>query len=372
MPFNVGYRRALYQGAGVRGAKEITQLTFPSQGITGSAQTVIFNTAGLGIGGATTQLETIQGWDNEGWTLSDESTQVISLFLFNQQFDFYTGSSNPGGGIGVSWGPVYWFITTQQQAMEQLRDAMNGVGFNASAYDGGGGNWVCEVEHYVGFGCNISTPSSYVSVSVTSAGDPVNVTPDAQITVYDASNVPRTFNLFTFYGDSYGNWSTALQTAMEITGDFSLTFTGIDFESVHIANTGTGAASSPYISGVPDMGIGVESAGVTTVTNVGAGEYFNISSPSTAYKIWFKVGASGSAPGGGGTKIEVDIAAAASNTTVAAAVKTALDAISGTPFSTSRASNVLTVTNSLTGAATDASNGTITSGFSVSVTTQGS
>ena len=99
-------------------------------------------------------------------------------------------------------------------------------------------------------------------------------------------------------------------------------------------------------------------------------KYFTISSTTVNYYVWFNVGAAGVDPAPGGTGVVVAISANATAATVATAVKSALDGISGgAVFTTTRNTATLTITNGVAGKVTDAAaNNT---GFTVTMTTQG-
>jgi hypothetical protein len=116
-----------------------------------------------------------------------------------------------------------------------------------------------------------------------------------------------------------------------------------------------------------------EVSSVDTVADVSGnlgGKYFDISSITTDYRVWYNVSGGSSAPSAGGkTLVEVGIVANDTNVTVATNTKTALDAIVGTPFATVRGTNDLTITNNVAGNSANVSAGN--SGFTVGTDTQG-
>lgn len=104
-----------------------------------------------------------------------------------------------------------------------------------------------------------------------------------------------------------------------------------------------------------------------------AGKYFTIGTPRAEYYVWFKVSNVGSDPaptdadGNAMNGIEVDISTGAANTTVAAAVETAMEATG--IWSVVVTTATCAITNTEYGAATNADDGT--SGFTVSTSTAG-
>lgn len=105
------------------------------------------------------------------------------------------------------------------------------------------------------------------------------------------------------------------------------------------------------------------------------GTYFLISSPTTQYYAWIDVSSGGTDPGTlspvpsdlvGRTGIEIDIATNDAATVVAAAIETALDAVSGTPFAASVVSATVTVVQNTAGACDDMADGATATGFTFS------
>lgn len=98
--------------------------------------------------------------------------------------------------------------------------------------------------------------------------------------------------------------------------------------------------------------------------------YFTFSTPSTNYYVWFNVDDAGTDPEiEGKTGVEVAISEDDANTVVAAALQTALDALSGVTATVNSAT--VTVTADATGAATNAADGAEATGFTITVTRQG-
>lgn len=117
-------------------------------------------------------------------------------------------------------------------------------------------------------------------------------------------------------------------------------------------------------------------AEVTTVTCVAdvAGslnnKYFLINTALDAiqYYVWFNVNNAGADPTlSGKTGVEVDLATAASASTAATAVQTAIDALPG--FTAAVSGAIVTVTNVAVGGTTDAED--VDSGVTIAVSTQG-
>lgn len=89
-------------------------------------------------------------------------------------------------------------------------------------------------------------------------------------------------------------------------------------------------------------------------TSSGSGDYWQLSSTTTDYYVWFNVDAGNSDPAPGGTGVQVSVGAADSAATVAAAAATAVGAVGGsTVFTASAAGSKLTVTNQTAGATND-------------------
>ncbi len=126
---------------------------------------------------------------------------------------------------------------------------------------------------------------------------------------------------------------------------------------------------------------GVDTAQIETIACVGAAalqnKYFYIYKALNAvkYYVWFNVNSAGVDPTpGGATAVPVAVATGASPSDVATALVTALNAISGTPFGTTTASNnVVSLTHAAIGYASQAhdSKTSTATGFAFVVTTQG-
>lgn len=102
-----------------------------------------------------------------------------------------------------------------------------------------------------------------------------------------------------------------------------------------------------------------------------ANKYFTISSPTVDYYVWFNLDAGGVDPAPTGkTAIEVAITTGDSTSTMATATAAAIDALAA--FVSTANSTTVTITNAVAGDATDIGVGTLTTGVTVAVTTQGS
>ena len=105
----------------------------------------------------------------------------------------------------------------------------------------------------------------------------------------------------------------------------------------------------------------------STLTAAG-GDYFNISSPTTDYHVWYTVDGAGTDPApSGSTAIAVAVLSTDTAAQVATKTATAIDAIAA--FGASASSDVVTITNAASGAAKNAAAGT--SGFAMATTVQG-
>lgn len=178
----------------------------------------------------------------------------------------------------------------------------------------------------------------------------------------------------------------AAATALAINSQQGLSFTAtVNNATVTVTNDTTGTAADIVDIDIVGTGFSLSTvtqgtAGVAEITDItctvptGLGsKYFVIRSGgnAAAYWVWFNETGTDIAPvpTGGGILVEVDVSAAVTADDVATAVSTALNAISGTPFSASATTNVVTCTNSVVGVTADASPGN--SGFTISVVTQG-
>ena len=99
-----------------------------------------------------------------------------------------------------------------------------------------------------------------------------------------------------------------------------------------------------------------------------AAKYFTINSPTTSYYVWFKTAGIGSDPAPGGTGIQVNLTYNDSRFVIASKIKTALEAVVGTPFSVSYPVTIELI-NDLDGVVTDATQGTTK--FTVKILFQG-
>lgn len=153
------------------------------------------------------------------------------------------------------------------------------------------------------------------------------------------------------------------------------------YETSHIIKTGPGKlmllmgynskGSAQFIQlfdGTAAPAAEVSTATFTGLTAVGLGnKYFLINAPAGAFYVWFNLDAGGVDPAPGGTGIEVAVTTGDSATTIATAIKTAVDAEAA--FVSTNVGAVVTITNAAVGSVTDIDAGD--SGASVAVTTQG-
>lgn len=114
---------------------------------------------------------------------------------------------------------------------------------------------------------------------------------------------------------------------------------------------------------------------VTCVADVGANlndQFFLFSTPQTDYYVWYDVGSTGTDPAvASRTGIEVDITSGDTAATVATNTVTSLDSVSGSPFTSARVSDIVTITNAQTGNVTNIADGTATTGFTFENLQQG-
>ena len=191
-------------------------------------------------------------------------------------------------------------------------------------------------------------------------------------------------NLSTALAHSVG--ASGVRTALEglsgiSSGDVTTTLGPLSGQGIMVEFTGTLAKRN-----VPP--ISINTAGVAQVFTITCaadtgdpgynGRYFNIYDGSNnKYTVWFKTGRSEVGVAAGGLtslykSIKVTIATGATNTAVASAIQTAINADSA--FTATVDSNVVTVTNASVGDATDPALGdvnTVTAFIAFSTTTQG-
>jgi hypothetical protein len=103
--------------------------------------------------------------------------------------------------------------------------------------------------------------------------------------------------------------------------------------------------------------------------------YFKIYSTTVTYVVWINVNSAGSDPSlPSTTSVPIAVATDATAATIAAAIKTALDGISGgAVFTTTRSTATLTITRGTAGQVSDTTDGAsaAATGFTISTTTQG-
>lgn len=95
--------------------------------------------------------------------------------------------------------------------------------------------------------------------------------------------------------------------------------------------------------------------------------YFTLSSPTVDYYVWFNVGGEGVDPAPGGTGIEVTLSAGDSDSDVATAIATAVDAIAA--FAATANGALVSITDAVTGDATNIGAGN--AGLTVTAITDG-
>lgn len=151
------------------------------------------------------------------------------------------------------------------------------------------------------------------------------------------SNDPLSVNSI----DAPTNWSDLSGATVNVTssGSFLIPRVESSYQWIRAVYTDTGA-------GIQTITTVADSSG--SLNN----KYFFISAGNngTSYYVWINVDSGGTDPNlPGKTGVEIDISQNDSNSTVAAAVDTALSGIAGTPFAVSTTDNVCTVTNSTSG-----------------------
>jgi len=169
------------------------------------------------------------------------------------------------------------------------------------------------------------------------------------------------------WGDSADTVASAIQAAIDAQGDFGAS---VSTDTVTVTNANGGTSSN-----ITKGDIVGSTFAVTTIQNgldsdLQSGDYFYISSPDTDYYVWYNVDGAGSDPGiGSRTGIEVAVNSSDNADTVASKVQAAIDAQGD--FSASVLSNIVTVTNTNGGAATNISDQTVGGSFSVATIQEG-
>jgi hypothetical protein len=114
---------------------------------------------------------------------------------------------------------------------------------------------------------------------------------------------------------------------------------------------------------------------LTTVADVGGNlndQYFLFSTPQTDYYVWYNINSAGTDPAvASSTGIEITAATGATAVTIATNTTTALNAVTGSPFTAARVSDIVTITNTQTGNVTNIADGAATTTFTFENIQQG-
>ena len=185
-----------------------------------------------------------------------------------------------------------------------------------------------------------------------------------------------------FWDTSEGNylirWASLFSISQEAATQtkFTILITGDEGEVI-VADTEWQRSDGEIYTQDDEITLPTAVAGVTQVTDIQTvadvssslnSTYFYYDTPDTAYYVWFNVDSAGTDPGiNNRTGIEVAISENDSADTVASALQTALNDISGITATVS--TDTVTATNDSTGEAEAAVD--YTTGFTISVTTTG-
>jgi hypothetical protein len=175
--------------------------------------------------------------------------------------------------------------------------------------------------------------------------------------------LPANLEGYTASGVLAGDYVEVTQDGSKAKGQYLKVVTVTD--STHLRLTDYPTFALAAVAEVTSVTTVADSAGSLNNT------YWYLSDTTTDYYVWYNVSAGGTDPAvGGKTGIEVAITTGATDTAVATATKAALDAVSGA-WTTAQSTNMLTITDQTAGAANDATDGAVPTGFTISVVTQG-
>lgn len=124
--------------------------------------------------------------------------------------------------------------------------------------------------------------------------------------------------------------------------------TGLHQQTANAFNAGLALVGSSEPE-VTDLDLGnVNGAALTTA---GTGKYFDISSVTVDYRVWFKVSVETAPSAAGRTLVEVDVAGGDTVAQVAAKLQATVNLIAGQPLSVENEESVVVFTTSLSGPA---------------------
>jgi hypothetical protein len=189
-----------------------------------------------------------------------------------------------------------------------------------------------------------------------------------------AANVGRTgVEIAAATGATAAAVATATKAVLDAVGGagvtFSCTIGGAGSNEMTITHVVAGSCANAT-AGNSGFTVAVDQQGVTFITS----GYFDISSPTVNYRVWYNADSQGTIPTlSGRTSVPVAIVKNETLANVATKTKAVIDALgTGLVFSTAiggGSSNQMTITNLVRGLATDAAAGT--SGFTVATDIQG-
>jgi len=211
------------------------------------------------------------------------------------------------------------------------------------------------------------TENVEVIVNLNSAGDDNSAGTDNSLAgAWDGTNT-------TPIGESAYEYQTTIRAydSLGSTHDITLYFdkaaTTSAYEFIVTTNP-----SEDYRTFSDTAEVSTVACGAGSTLTVAGGDYFNLSSPTTDYHVWYTVDGVGTDPAPAGSTAIV-VAALSTDTATLVATKTAaaIDAIGA--FGAASSGADVTITNAVVGDATNAidSNGTSATGFTIATTVQG-
>jgi hypothetical protein len=196
--------------------------------------------------------------------------------------------------------------------------------------------------------------------------EPINDSNDCELTRSVMVGKTSTSQYRNLKSTDQGNLAVALTNPISAFGELSTIQTvpqvQINFPYYKNENIITEFKNSAFIAEMVTQGAGgiaqlqyVYSPDGSSITT---GEYFTVDSTSVSYYVWFNIDSGGSDPTPGGTAIEVAVSGNDNSSTVATAIASAIDG-TGTLTSSVLLGNLLSITDTVTGAASGINPGTM-------------
>lgn len=157
---------------------------------------------------------------------------------------------------------------------------------------------------------------------------------------------------------------------MSLKSDYYDGLTGLHHKLKEAFDAGQALVGSGVLE-VSSIDFGDRDGAALDLSGVVAGLYWDTSSPSADYRVWYRVDTEVAPAAGGRTLVMVPVLLADTRAEVAAKTMTVLNALSGTPFDCSQVGDSLLVTNTYAGATSNISLGTLGGTAVVEITQAG-